>query len=146
METLLKESISESDLRTFEKKYNEERRQSIKNPKTKFDYAWCLIRSKYPADVRKGVIFMEELFKDGDESLRRDYVYYMAFGKCKLKEYKDAKRYIKGFLEVEPKNRQARELHDVIMKRSKQEDLTGTAIITGVAAFIVGVGILMTKK
>ena len=28
-----------------------------------FEYAWCLVRSKYPADIRKGVILLEDLFQ-----------------------------------------------------------------------------------
>ena len=28
-----------------------------------FEYAWCLVRSKYPADIRKGIILLEDLFQ-----------------------------------------------------------------------------------
>ena len=27
-----------------------------------FEYAWCLVRSKYPADLRKGVALLEGMF------------------------------------------------------------------------------------
>ncbi|XP_022655103.1 mitochondrial fission 1 protein-like isoform X2 [Varroa jacobsoni] len=129
----------------FEQKYNDECRQHITNPKTKFDYAWCLLKSKYRLNVCRGVILMEELFRDGDETVRRDYIYYIAFGKCKLREYSDAQRYIKAFLEMEPANRQARELHEVIVKRSRVDSLTGAAIVTSIAAFVLGVGIALLK-
>lgn len=142
----MEDYIAESDLKKFEKEYNDEMRKNIRNPKTKFDYAWCLIRSRYPADIRKGVAFMEDLFKSGDEVARRDYVYYLAFGKCKLKEYSDAKRYIKAFLEIEPGNRQAQELKDVIDKRLTKEGLAGAAIVGGIAAVALGVGVALLRK
>ncbi|XP_003737997.1 mitochondrial fission 1 protein [Galendromus occidentalis] len=146
METLLEDFISDEDLKTCEKLYNDELRRGIRNPKTKFDYAWCLIRSRYPADTRKGVLFMEDLFKNGDESARRDYVYYLAFGKCKLKEYSSANRYIKAFLEIEPSNRQAKELQEVIQKRITREGLAGAAIAGGIVAVVVGTAFALLKK
>lgn len=54
-------------------------------------------------------------------------------------------RYIKAFLEMEPANRQARELHEVIVKRSRVDSLTGAAIVTSIAAFVLGVGIALLK-
>ena len=29
---------------------------------SQFEYAWCLVRSRYPADNRKGIILLEDLF------------------------------------------------------------------------------------
>ena len=34
-----------------------------------FEYAWCLVRSKYPADIRKGIILLEDLFQVAFPSL-----------------------------------------------------------------------------
>lgn len=78
-----------------------------------FEYAWCLVRSKYPADIRKGIILLEDLFQvafprcdnilmllsnvgacdephqiffqNRDNSNKRDYLYYLAIGNTKLK-------------------------------------------------------------
>jgi len=146
MEELLTDFIADSDLQKFEMKYNDEVRRNIRDPKTKFDYAWCLVRSRYPADIRKGVAFMEDLFRHGDEAARRDYVYYLAFGKCKLKEYSDARKYIKAFLEIEPTNRQAQELKEIVDKRMTKEGLAGAAIVGGIAAVAIGVGMALLKK
>ena len=30
---------------------------------SQFEYAWCLVRSRYPADIRKGIILLEDLFQ-----------------------------------------------------------------------------------
>ena len=73
-----------------------------------FEYAWCLVRSKYPADIRKGIILLEDLFQvafprcdnilmllgardephqiffqNRDNSNKRDYLYYLAIGNTK---------------------------------------------------------------
>lgn len=54
---------------------------------TKFHYAWCLVRSKYPADIRKGLILLEQLIKHeaNDEDAKRNYLYYMALGNSRIK-------------------------------------------------------------
>ena len=42
-----------------------------------------------------------------DETNKRDYLYYLAIGNTKLKEYATALKYIRALLQVEPGNRQA---------------------------------------
>lgn len=43
----------------FEKKYNSELAKGAVSKETKFEYAWCLIRSKYTQDIKKGVVLLE---------------------------------------------------------------------------------------
>ena len=91
---------------------------------SQFEYAWCLVRSRYPADIRKGIILLEDLFQvcniyifdstlqllclqNRDEYNKRDYLYYLAIGNTKLKEYATALKYVRALLQVEPGNRQA---------------------------------------
>ena len=40
-----------------------------------------------------------------DETNKRDYLYYLALGNNKLKEYATALKYIQTLLQVEPGNR-----------------------------------------
>ena len=42
-----------------------------------------------------------------DETNKRDYLYYLAVGNTKLKEYATALKYMRALLQVEPGNRQA---------------------------------------
>ena len=46
-------------------------------------------------------------FQNKDETNKRDYLYYLAVGNYKLKEYTLALKYIRALLQVEPGNRQA---------------------------------------
>ena len=39
--------------------YNEQVRRGQVSEKAKFEYAWCLVRSKYIDDMRKGVALLE---------------------------------------------------------------------------------------
>ena len=36
---------------------------------SQFEYAWCLVRSRYPADIRKGIILLEDLFQVSLEAM-----------------------------------------------------------------------------
>ncbi|CAG5089401.1 Similar to Fis1: Mitochondrial fission 1 protein (Drosophila melanogaster) [Cotesia congregata] len=61
MENILNEVVSSEDLKKFEKIYNEQLTTSQVTQKAQFEYAWCLVRSRYPADVRKGIVLLEDL-------------------------------------------------------------------------------------
>ena len=47
------------------------------------------------------------IVQNRDESNKRDYLYYLAIGNTKLKEYATALKYVRALLQVEPGNRQA---------------------------------------
>ena len=63
MEHLLEESVSSADLKRFETRYHEEMAEGKITPSAQFEYAWCLVRSKYPADIRKGILLLEDLYQ-----------------------------------------------------------------------------------
>lgn len=149
MEAILDDYVSTEDLKKFESIYNEHVRSGTLTPTQQFEYAWCLIRSKYPADIRRGVALLEDLFYHGDETSKRDYLYYLAVGNTKLKEYNEALKLVKKFLNVEPANRQAQELQKIIKERMKKEGLMGMAIVGGAALAIgglVGLGMALSRK
>ena len=57
------ESVSNEDLKKFEARYHEEQQAGKVSSSAQFEYAWCLVRSKYPADIRKGIILLEDLYQ-----------------------------------------------------------------------------------
>ena len=90
METILEETVATEDLKKFEQKYHVELNNGKVNKlvfvllsiahlsrglikvfsifvqvssESQFEYAWCLVRSRYPADIRKGIILLEDLFQ-----------------------------------------------------------------------------------
>ncbi|CAN8020853.1 unnamed protein product [Ixodes persulcatus] len=149
MESILEDYVSASDLKCYEQQYHEEMKKGEVAPKTQFEYAWCLVRSRYPADIRRGVMLMEDLFHHGDTQARRDYLFYLAVGTTKLKEYSQALKFIKAFLRVEPANRQAQDLESTIKSRMKMEGMKGMAIVGGAALAVsglVGLGIALAKR
>lgn len=149
MEDVLEEVVSSDDLKIFEHIYHEQLLSSLVTQKAQFEYAWCLVRSKYPADIRKGIILMEDLYNNHSESERRDCLYYLAIGNARIKEYTKALQYVRAFLEVEPGNKQVQHLETLIRKKMEKEGLYGIAIAGGViigVASILGLGLAMTKK
>jgi len=73
------------EFQKYEQVYNEQLKKGPATPKAQFEYAWCLVRSKFPADIRKGIIFLEELYQNGNAEGRRDYLYYLAIGNARIK-------------------------------------------------------------
>uniref|UniRef100_A0A0P5VYY0 Mitochondrial fission 1 protein n=1 Tax=Daphnia magna TaxID=35525 RepID=A0A0P5VYY0_9CRUS len=171
MEDVLDESVSEEDLRKFERRYHDSLAQGTVTHVIQFEYAWCLIRSKYPTDVKRGIFLLEDLSKGENESGKRDCIYYLAIGNAKIKEYSKALGYTKVLLQVEPGNRQVQTLKHTIEKRMERgietfllenpilnccfkfclflEGLKGMAIIGGAAlalGSLIGFGVALARK
>lgn len=85
MEAVLNELVSADDLLKFEKKFKSEKAAGSVSKSTQFEYAWCLVRSKYNDDIRKGIALLEELLPIGSKEEQRDYVFYLAVGNYRLK-------------------------------------------------------------
>jgi len=118
---------------------------------TVFQYAWCLTRSRLLSDVKKGVMFLEHLLanKTGDQTHKRDYLYYLAVGYTRLKDFNIALKYIKNLLQMEPGNRQAQELEKAIKSQMESEALKGAAMAGGgilAAGALVALGMALLKK
>ncbi|EEB17441.1 mitochondrial fission 1 protein, putative [Pediculus humanus corporis] len=150
MEELLNETISEDDLKKFERIYSEQLKTKDESvsPKAQFEYAWCLIRSKYPADIKKGIILLEELCSTNIEG-RRDYIYYLAIGHTRMKEYTKALEYCRVFLEIEPFNSQVQDLEKIIKKKMNKEGTIGMAITVAGALIVGGIvtlGVALSKS
>jgi len=149
METILEETVATEDLKKFEQKYHVELNEGKVSSEAQFEYAWCLVRSKYPADIRKGIILLEDLFQNRDNSNKRDYLYYLAIGNTKLKEYATALKYVRALLQVEPGNRQAQELEALVSKRLEKDGMVGMAVAGGAALALgglVGLGLAFAGR
>ena len=149
MEALLGETTPPDELKIFEKAYYDEMNKGGAANQTRFNYAWCLIRSKYRADIHRGIMLLEDLCSTGDSDARRDYLFYLAIANTKIHEYQRAHDCIKKFLSVEPNNRQAQDLEKLIKDRLTKEGLKGLAIAGGAAIALgglVGLGMALAKK
>lgn len=149
MEAIFGEPSRAEDLRAFERQYFSEINQSAPSNQTKFNYAWCLIKSAHKNDVAKGIRLLEELAETGDEDAKRDYLFYLAVGCTKMEDYDRALDCVKIFLTVEPSNRQAQQLKEIIQKRMKDQAIKGAAITGGavaVGAGLIGIAIALLRK
>ncbi|KAG8509801.1 Mitochondrial fission 1 protein [Galemys pyrenaicus] len=143
MEAVLNDLVSVDDLLKFEKKFQSEKAAGSVSKSTQFEYAWCLVRSKYNDDIRKGIALLEELLPKGSKEEQRDYVFYLA-------EYEKALKYVRGLLQTEPQNNQAKELERLIDKAMKKDGLVGMAIVGGMALGVAGlaglIGLAVSKS
>jgi len=149
MEEILNDTISAQELEKFEKIYMKELQdKKFVSAKTQFEYAWCLIRSKYGADINNGVKMFETLCKDNPED-KRDYIYYLAIAYTRIKDYPTAQKYTKSFLEIEPNNQQLLLLDEYIEKEMNKEFKKDAAIAGGallVFGGLLGLGFALAKK
>lgn len=58
----MEENVAVEDLKKFERRYQTELQSGQPSASAQFDYAWCLVRSKYPSDIRKGILLLEDLY------------------------------------------------------------------------------------
>ncbi|XP_022060096.1 mitochondrial fission 1 protein [Acanthochromis polyacanthus] len=149
MEAVLSDVVAPEDLIKFEKKYNNELVKGAVSKETKFEYAWCLIRSKYSEDIKKGIVLLEELVQKASKEDSRDFLFYLAVANYRLKEYEKALKYIRTLLRNEPGNKQALELEKLIDKALKKDGLVGMAIVGGIGLGVAGlaglIGLAVSK-
>ncbi|KAJ8030848.1 Mitochondrial fission 1 protein [Holothuria leucospilota] len=138
MEEIVNETISVEEIKKFERAYNSELARGKVNSRTQFEYAWCLVRSPYTNDIKKGTVLMEQLLQGGNPQIQRDCLFYLGVGHFRLKDYTKALQFVKGLLQIEPNNHQAKELEVVIKKKMNKDGLVGMAVIGGAAVVIGG--------
>ncbi|XP_038050605.1 mitochondrial fission 1 protein-like [Patiria miniata] len=149
MEAIVEEIVTIEDLKKFEQIYNCELARGKVSGRSKFNYAWCLIRSRYTNDLRKGVYLLEELLREGNPQVQRDCLFYLGVGYYRLKDYTKALKYVQGIQQIEPNNTQAKDLEQLIGKKMKRDGLMGMAIVGGAVLAVgglVGAGIALSKK
>lgn len=144
LEAVLSDVVAPEDLLKFEKKYNGELVKGAVSKETKFEYAWCLIRSKYSEDIKKGIVLLEELVQKSPKGDSRDFLFYLAVANYRLKEYEKALKYIRTLLKNEPGNKQALELEKLIDKALKKDGLVGMAIVGGISLGVAGLAGLIS--
>uniref|UniRef100_A0A452U751 Mitochondrial fission 1 protein n=1 Tax=Ursus maritimus TaxID=29073 RepID=A0A452U751_URSMA len=127
----------------FEKKFQSEKAAGSVSKSTQFEYAWCLVRSKYNDDIRKGIALLEELLPKGSKEEQRDYVFYLAVGNYRLKEYEKALKYVRGLLQTEPQNNQAKELERLIDKAMKKGYIQACRALMITAIFLGFLGLFL---
>lgn len=95
-------------------------------------------------------LLLPELLPKGSKEEQRDYVFYLAVGNYRLKEYEKALKYVRGLLQTEPQNNQAKELERLIDKAMKKDGLVGMAIVGGMALGVAGlaglIGLAVSKS
>lgn len=91
---------------------------------------------------------MEELCKTNKDGIR-DYLYYLAVGNARIKEYSKALKYVKSFLHIEPGNQQVANLETLIKKRMDTEGIKGIALASGLfltIGAVAAVGISLASR
>ncbi|XP_048885863.1 mitochondrial fission 1 protein [Brienomyrus brachyistius] len=150
MEAVVSEVVAPEDLLKFEKKYNAELAKGNVSKDTKFEYAWCLIRSKYTEDIKKGIELLEDLVHKGTKDDQRDYLFYLAVANYRLKEYEKGLKFVRMLLRQEPGNKQAMELEKLIDRAMKKDGLVGMAIVGGIGLGVAGlaglIGLAVAKS
>ena len=75
-------------------------------------------------------------------------MYYLAIGNARIKKYETALKYIRGLLQVEPGNHQARDLKAMIETKMEKEVKIAKVVAGGATLALgglVGLGIALAK-
>lgn len=150
MEDIIEETIDDKEILKSSKLYEEAKKKGGDEEITaRFQYAYCLLRSKHTTDITHGINILENLYYEGDQSARRDYLYYISIGQTRLKKYNLALDCVEHFLQFEPENRQAKQLRAYIKERLTKDGLVGMAITGGAALVLgglIGLGLSLSRK
>lgn len=128
--------------------YYMEAHGSVQAEETQFNYAYSLIRSKYPVDIKKGIFLLEKLCKDNSFQLK-EVLYNLALGNVRLKENITALKYARSCLYLEPQNEKFQRLEKLIVGLLKVEGYSELLVAGGVLFIYVSIfliGLFIYKK
>lgn len=149
MEDLVNGTLSDKEIEKYRLAHVEASKEGgEKELNARFQYAYGLLKSTHNHEIEHGIRLLENLYYD-DENSRRDYLYYLAIGHTRLKNYKKALDSVEYFLRFEPYNRQATELRSFIKQKLTKDGLLGMAITGGAALALgglIGLGMSLAKK
>jgi hypothetical protein len=79
-----------SNFQKHEIDYNKEAQAGKVTNKTKFQYAWCLVRSRSDDDKGNGILLLDQIIKESTSKeekviqMKNDSLYFKALGLAKL--------------------------------------------------------------
>lgn len=150
MEDIINGTLADDAIEKFAQSYQNASKDGGEAEITaRFQYAYALLRSKHTQDIKHGISILEALYYNGDQNSRRDYLYYIAVGQTRLKQYNLALDCVEHFLQFEPDNRQAIQLRAYIKEKLTKDGIVGMAITGGVALALgglIGLGLSLAKK
>lgn len=95
----------------------------------------------------QGITLLEDLCNKNPED-QRDYIYYLALGHARLKEYTESIRFCDAFLQIEPNNQQVLGLQQYCKDQVRRDGLKGVALVGGglMAAGAAAIGFAIVKN
>lgn len=145
-------TISPNDMKHWEDKYLDEMKAGGASNETRFKYAQSIIKSRYFSsreDMDRAIRLLEDLCVTDDPEAQKDYLFDLAIACTKVGEYCRAEQCVKKFLVMEPGNKQAHELYDIIHEKQRKDRLKEAALAGGTAVLIgglVGLGMALASR
>lgn len=150
MEDIIEQTVSDEEIAKSAQAHQEASKTGGETEiVARFQYAHALLRSKHNQDIKHGIALLENLYYDGNQQSRRDYLYYIAIGQTRLKNYQLALDCVEHFLQFEPENSQAIKLRKFIKEKLTKDGLVGMAITGGAVLALgglIGLGLSLAKK
>lgn len=144
-ERLLRSYVDSRELHRIEISYNEHLHHGHMLPSVQYDYGRCLVLSRFPADIIKGVVLMEQLIQLEYRPI--DCSFMMALAHTKLGNYTLALHFTKSMLVKDPRNNKGRELQELIQRKVLREYLFQVAFVGGVVIMIsVLISMVMARR
>ncbi|XP_037506558.1 mitochondrial fission 1 protein [Rhipicephalus sanguineus] len=138
-ERLLRAYVDSDELHRIELSYNEHLQHGHMLPSVQYDYGRCLVLSRFPADIIKGIVLLEQLIQLEYRPI--DCCYMSALAHTKLGHYNTALQFTKTMLVKEPRNIEGSELQELIHRKVLREYLFQVAVVGGV---VIMIGVLIS--
>lgn len=135
--------LSEEQLAILEAQVEAE--QPVATVQSQFNFGWGLMKSNDTDDVKQGINLLTDIFKTVP-TRRIECIYYLSLACFKIKEYREATRYIDALLMYEPENKQAVTLKKMIENELAKDSLIGFALVSTAIAATVGVASYFMKR
>ena len=151
MLAILEGSASQDELRHCEKRYLEEMSSGGASNATRYNYAKSVIKCRpvMRHDLERAILLLDDLCVNDDPESRKNYLFDLAIANTRIGQYARAEECIKKFMVLDPGNKQAHELYDIIHAKIKKEQIKEAALAGGTAIVIgglVGLGLALATR
>lgn len=142
------ESLSTTQLNVLAAQVKSE--SPIPTVQSRFNYSWGLLKSNNDGNVKLGISILTDMFHDVP-SRRSEFLYFLALGFFKLKQYRESKKYVDVLIAHSNKKeseipREITQLQTKIDSELAKNSLIGLAIISGSVAAAAGALSLFLKR
>mmetsp|Transcript_24254 Transcript_24254/g.95497 ORF Transcript_24254/g.95497 Transcript_24254/m.95497 type:complete len:164 (+) Transcript_24254:307-798(+) len=130
------------ELQAYEDLHLKEMAKTTQSSKTKFNYAWALVRSSNLQQIKRGTLMLHGLLEDDYDE--ESCLFYIAVGYMRQNNPEGSKHYLQRLLEAFPDSRHALSFMDILDDSIQKKGSYGIGTVVTLASALATLSLAYT--